>query len=164
MASNYDPFTAGGYGDFPQGIKADVIFAYGAGLKPGHKFLENPAELKLFVNPQLVHDGDVFEFTPVWEQEPVPGSYVLKQNFPNPFNSGTTIRFSTTQNVRVKLEIFNILGQRVKTLINETMIADDHEIKWDGRNDSGNLLGSGIYFYRLRAGNFIKTRKMIFLK
>ena len=68
------------------------------------------------------------------------------------------------KNVKVKLEIFNVLGQRVNRLINEAMTADDYEIRWDGRNESGDLLGSGIYFYRLRAGNYIKTRKMILLK
>ena len=118
MNSDYNRITAGGYDDNNWGPSADVLFSYWPSLELGHTFLENPAELKLTVNPQLVHDGDVFEFTPVWEQEPLPESYILQQNFPNPFNSGTTIRFSITQNVRVRLELFNILGQRVKTLIN----------------------------------------------
>ncbi|NIT61380.1 MAG: T9SS type A sorting domain-containing protein, partial [Aliifodinibius sp.] len=68
------------------------------------------------------------------------------------------------KNVKVKLEIFNVLGQRVKTLINEKLNPDEYEIKWDGKNDSGKLLGSGIYFYRLKAGDYVKSRKMIFLK
>lgn len=91
-------------------------------------------------------------------------TFYLSQNYPNPFNPTTNIRFSIAQSEKVKLEVFNVLGQKVKTLVNKKMKIGQYEIKWDGRNESGNLLGSGIYFYRLIAGDYIKTRKMIFLK
>ena len=168
MNSDYDPVTAGGYDDHNWGPSADVLFAYLPRLEPGHTFLENPAELKLYVNPELVHDGVVYGFTPMWtgidNGVNIPRRFALAQNYPNPFNPTTNIQFSIPKNVKVKLEIFNVLGQRVNRLINEAMTADDYEIRWDGRNESGDLLGSGIYFYRLRAGNYIKTRKMILLK
>jgi hypothetical protein len=90
--------------------------------------------------------------------------YTLYQNYPNPFNPVTHIRFSLAQSEKVKLEVFNILGQKVNTLVNNKLNIGQYEIKWDGKNESGNLLGSGIYFYRLKAGDYIKTRKMIFLK
>jgi hypothetical protein len=91
-------------------------------------------------------------------------TFYLSQNYPNPFNPITHIRFNLAQNEKVKLEVFNVLGQKVKTLVNNKLNIGQYEIKWDGKNESGNLLGSGIYFYRLKAGDYIKTRKMIFLK
>lgn len=91
-------------------------------------------------------------------------SFYLSQNYPNPFNPITSIRFSLAQSGNVKLEVFNVLGQKVKTLVNNKLNIGQYEVKWDGRSDSGNLTGSGIYFYRLVAGDNIKTRKMIFLK
>ncbi|NIX35387.1 MAG: T9SS type A sorting domain-containing protein, partial [Nitrospinaceae bacterium] len=81
-----------------------------------------------------------------------------------PFNPSTQIRFSLAKKVNVQLEIFNVLGQRVKTLLNHSMSAGEHEVVWDGRNEANVRVGSGIYFYRLKAGEFVKTRKMILLK
>ncbi|MBN2461840.1 MAG: T9SS type A sorting domain-containing protein [Candidatus Cloacimonetes bacterium] len=89
----------------------------------------------------------------------------LYQNYPNPFNPTTTINFSVTQTSSfVTLEIYNIKGQLAKTLVKEIKPAGEHSIIWDGRDFNGNKVGSGIYFYRLRAGDFQKVRKMIFIK
>ena len=90
---------------------------------------------------------------------------LLHQNYPNPFNPETTISFSVTQTSSfVTLEIYNIKGQKVKTLVNEVLPAGEHSIIWNGKDSNGNRVGSGIYFYKLKTGDFQKVRKMILLK
>jgi len=88
----------------------------------------------------------------------------MKQNYPNPFNPNTVITYQIPQNEMVTLEVFNVLGQRVRTLVNEIKDAGQYEITWDGKNNSGNQLSSGIYLYRINAGNFVKVMKMILLR
>jgi flagellar hook assembly protein FlgD len=89
----------------------------------------------------------------------------LHQNYPNPFNPTTTISFSIpNDNKVVELSIYNIKGQLVKTLVHEFKPAGEHSVIWDGRDSNGNRVSSGIYFYKLRAGDFQKVRKMILLK
>jgi len=89
----------------------------------------------------------------------LPNEYHLEQNVPNPFNPVTEIRFSLPEASQVNLEIFNIMGQLVKTLINDRLEAGHHSFKWDAGS-----YASGIYFTRLRAGTFVDTKKMILLK
>ncbi len=88
----------------------------------------------------------------------------LSQNYPNPFNPQTTINFSLKSRGAVRLAIYNVAGERVRTLANEEFAAGGHTRVWDGRNDSGALVSSGIYFYRLTAPGFSQTRKMVLLK
>jgi hypothetical protein len=94
----------------------------------------------------------------------LPLTFELKQNYPNPFNPSTVIAYQLPQNEMVTLEIFNALGQKVRTLVNETKDAGQYEITWDGKNTSGNQLSSGIYLYRLNAGNYVKVMKMVLLR
>jgi hypothetical protein len=91
-------------------------------------------------------------------------SVVLYQNVPNPFNERTTILYSLRGDERVIIEVFNILGQRVTTLIDEFQSAGRHRISWDGRDQSGRQTASGIYFYRLTAGSFSQSKKMLLMK
>ena len=88
----------------------------------------------------------------------------LYANFPNPFNPETTIAFSLKNAGEVKLEIFNIKGQKVKILIDNELSADNHQVVWDGKDDGNKSVSSGIYFYRLESGNYSSTRKMILMK
>jgi flagellar hook assembly protein FlgD len=94
----------------------------------------------------------------------VPNDFVLLQNYPNPFNPVTTIDYGLPTNSYVKLTIYNILGQRVKTLVDEEQTAGYKTVMWDGRNDRGEEVGSGIYLYRIQAGSYTKTVKMSLLK
>jgi hypothetical protein len=94
----------------------------------------------------------------------VPISYELSQNYPNPFNPATTIKFSLEKRGSVDLSVYNILGRKVKTLANTEMDAGPHDVLWDGTDDSGDMAASGVYFYKLEAGNFVKTKKMLMLK
>jgi len=88
----------------------------------------------------------------------------LKGNWPNPFNPSTTISFSLREASQTRVEIFNSKGQKVRTLLNDTKAAGDHSIVWNGKDDSGQELGSGIYFFRMQSGKYSSTRKMLLLK
>jgi hypothetical protein len=91
--------------------------------------------------------------------EVVPSAYELKQNYPNPFNPTTTIGFALPQKSLVKISIYNILGQKVVDILNAKMNAGFHEIKYDASR-----LSSGVYIYRITAGNFVSVKKMMLLK
>jgi hypothetical protein len=97
-------------------------------------------------------------------QEKVIRSCTLEQNYPNPFNPLTTITFTLPGRENVRLDVFNLTGKKVKVLEHGQMAAGTHQVQWDGRNDSGKMLGSGVYFYRLKAGDFVQTRRMLLLK
>jgi hypothetical protein len=94
----------------------------------------------------------------------LPQSFHLCQNSPNPFNSSTSIGFSLPIASTVTIEVLNILGQKVKTLANRQYSAGNNEVVWDGKDDGGHDVSSGIYFYRLSSPEFTQTRKMILLK
>ncbi len=97
----------------------------------------------------------------------LPQRFELGQNYPNPFNPTTTIRYSVPASQgaqKVKLEIFNALGQRIRTLVNQERAPGDYNVQWDGKTEDRTLAASGVYIYRLTAGNFIDSKKMLFLK
>ena len=91
-------------------------------------------------------------------------TFRLEQNFPNPFNPSTVIRFRLTNPGNVQLKIYNSAGQRVRTLIQESMPAGIHHIEWNSTNESGENVPSGIYYYQLNAGNQTLTRKMTLIR
>lgn len=93
-----------------------------------------------------------------------PGSFELAQNYPNPFNASTAIRYVLQAPSHVSLEIFNPLGQKVRTLVWQEQQAGSHVGTWDGQDDAGRGVPSGLYLYRLRAGEAVQTRKMLLLK
>ncbi len=93
--------------------------------------------------------------------------FALHTNFPNPFNGSTVIAFQIPANdpsTHITLEIFNLLGRRVRTLINKNYERGEYTVSWDGRNDSGVELASGVYLYRLKANNFQRVRKLLMIK
>lgn len=89
----------------------------------------------------------------------IPTKYKLGQNYPNPFNPTTTIRYALPQTGLVELSVFNVLGQKIATLVNGQQTPGDHAIVWDASSVS-----SGVYFYRITAGSYVETRKMILMK
>jgi len=94
----------------------------------------------------------------------VPTTYWLSQNYPNPFNADTHIEFTLAKAGNTTLKIYNNTGQLVRTLVDEHMAASHHKVRWDGRSESGELVASGVYFYRLASGAFAETKKMTFLR
>jgi hypothetical protein len=94
----------------------------------------------------------------------IPDEYQLKQNYPNPFNPTTTIQYALPEDQHVQLEIFNTRGEKVKTLVNAFKAAGTFQIQWDGSDDQGTLMPTGLYFYKLKAGSFQHIRKMLFTK
>jgi hypothetical protein len=93
-----------------------------------------------------------------------PTSYRLFQNYPNPFNPRTTIAYQVPQASQVSLVIYNLLGQRVRTLVKTTQPSGCYQVDWDGRDEWGRSVASGIYFFRLAAGPYTSVRKMTLLK
>ncbi len=103
-------------------------------------------------------------YSPDPTSEKLPRGYLLSQNYPNPFNPSTTIKFSLPKKERITLSIYNIMGQRIRILIDEIKTARDHKITWDGRDASGNTVASGVYFYQLRTSNSVLTQKMLLVR
>ena len=94
----------------------------------------------------------------------LPLRFELMDNYPNPFNPETTIRFALPTTESVKIEIVNILGQHVRTLVDNEIKAGVREVKWNSRNDFGTSVSSGIYFYRIKAGTFVSIKKLTLIK
>jgi hypothetical protein len=94
----------------------------------------------------------------------VPTRYALRPNYPNPFNPVTTIQYDLPKTERVSLVVYNVKGEKVRELVGRDQPQGRYEVYWDGRDFAGNPAASGVYFYRLVAGDFVETRKMVLLK
>jgi len=94
----------------------------------------------------------------------LPNAFSISQNYPNPFNSSTSIEFSLPYAGPVRLEVFDIMGRKVATLIDDVSNPGAYAIQWRGRDDGGNGVPSGVYFYRLSAGGFVEMKRMLLLK
>ena len=118
-----------------------------------------PKQLKLVVGK---HD---FVNAKLGDAQAIPTIYELSQNFPNPFNPVTTIRYGLPKAERVTLKIYDLLGAEVATLVNDELkVAGYHAAIWDGINGAGKKVVSGVYFIRLRAGSFVQTKKMLLVE
>ena len=94
----------------------------------------------------------------------LPLEFALAQNYPNPFNSGTVIEYDVPSQTNVTIDIFNVLGQKVRTLVNKITSAGSYRIEWTGTDDAGRPVATGVYLYRFRAGDVVQTKKMLLLK
>ena len=93
-----------------------------------------------------------------------PKIYKLGNNYPNPFNLETTFHFQLPKKTHVSINIYNIKGQHVVSLVDEQLEAGNYSRKWDGMSNSALAVANGVYFYRMKAGSFIQTRKMLLMK
>lgn len=131
----------------------------------GEDDLVTVRDITLYRDPHRVKIGFSAVLTSVQNSNHhSPINYELQQNHPNPFNPETIIRYDISKSGDVQLSIHNMLGQKVRTLINDRQVAGNHQIAWNGRNDSGLPAASGIYLYRLRVGNSIETKKMLLIR
>jgi len=120
---------------------------------------ELPKQLKLVVGKRDFIDEKLTNL------QQIPTTYELSQNFPNPFNPATTIRYGLPQAERVTLKIYNLLGEEVALIMNDELQAAGYHVAiWDGRNKLGEVVGSGVYVYRFRAGSFTAMKKMALVK
>jgi len=94
----------------------------------------------------------------------LPDAFSLSQNYPNPFNPQTIIRYTLPKDCHVELTIYNTLGQKVKTLVNQYQNAGNKMMQWNSTDDKGNEVGSGIYFYRIKADSYTAVKKMVVIK
>ncbi len=94
----------------------------------------------------------------------IPNQFTLAQNYPNPFNPTTIIAFDLPENSSVSLEIYDITGRKIRTLVNQFMEAGHHQLSWDSKNDLGEQVSSGVYVYQIKAGGFIANHKMMLLR
>ncbi|MBN2000261.1 T9SS type A sorting domain-containing protein [candidate division KSB1 bacterium] len=131
-------------------------------------FTENPDENSgiwyQIVQKDLDGIEEVFGPFPITKAPPLPQAFLLDQNFPNPFNPITLIPYALPEEANVKVEIYNLLGRKVKTVVDARQEAGEHTAVWNGLNESGTSMGSGVYFYKLTAGNTTLTKKMTLLR
>jgi hypothetical protein len=102
--------------------------------------------------------------TSIGENNSVPTEYALLQNYPNPFNPETTIEYQLPEAGQVRITIYSILGVPIRTLVDRSQPVGHYKINWDGRDNAGGLMPSGLYFYRIESGNFSAMKKMIMMK
>ncbi len=127
-----------------------------------YDYSDDPAAPVVVYWPVATEPFDIDQPTPVIEPEGptrLPSSPHLAQNYPNPFNPSTTIAFYLPRTARVRLEVFNVLGRRVTSLIDHRLSAGSHQVVWDAQDAA-----SGVYFYRLSTEAFATTRKMVLLQ
>jgi len=98
------------------------------------------------------------------ETDPLPQTFSLQQNFPNPFNPVTTIQYRVPGRTQVELAIYDLTGKKLKTLVNTTQESGIKTITWDGKDNRGQTVAAGVYVYRLQAGDYVETKKMVLLK
>ena len=94
----------------------------------------------------------------------LPTEFALHENYPNPFNPTTTLRFDIPEVSNMTLTIYNMLGQKVRFFKMNNIDAGYHTLQWNARNDNGDPVSTGLYIYQMHSKEFVKTRKMIFLK
>jgi len=123
--------------------------------------LNNGGEL-MYAALDIEFDGPIYSVSA--EHELIPTVGLLAQNYPNPFNPSTTIEYEIKEAGNVSIEVFNIKGQKVKTLVNEYQAANNYSTVWNGMNDNNESVSSGIYFYEMNTGDYTSVKKMILMK
>ena len=166
MANNgyYKIYTYNGLTDAwvemsPPGLHQSLVLAEKTAVMFRTQSKSGPDHVYAFDPESVVVDVDTEEIG-----HKLPDRFALSQNHPNPFNPVTTIEYSLPVRSRVAIEIHNILGQRIRTLVDRDMPAGSYTVTWDGTDDSGSRVASGVYLYRIDAADFVSTKKMILLK
>ncbi|MCP4545195.1 MAG: T9SS type A sorting domain-containing protein [bacterium] len=163
---NYDP-DANGEITSPSGYANRVLynaFSYLQVLDAGYALASEEDYARRMVGHVLTNMlGTVADGAPIGVDE-TPAMTRLNGNYPNPFNPTTVIALSLASAEHVSLSVYDISGRLVKSLVNNKMIAGDHEVVWNGKDSNGERVASGVYFYKMSAGDYTATDKMILLK
>lgn len=139
----------------------------GQNFQPGQEPFKGPDAVGPAVYTEVEYTVMICPKSTAVEEEEggsTPKVFELDQNYPNPFNNETVIKFGLRRPASVTLTIYNILGQKVRTLVEGRLAAGSQTVSWDGKDDKGNDLSSGIYFYQLRAGEMSETKRLVLLK
>jgi len=158
--------TLGGAGTIPPGYSVHVLDLASASAVPAmpgsfQVTLDGPTTPRYF---KVIVGTEAFAAKESQGIPLQPVAYALEQNYPNPFNPSTTIRYALAKRSDVLLEVFNTLGQRVRTLVSAPQMTGEYAVTWDGTGDSGAHVASGVYFYRLRTGEFTAVRKLAMIR
>jgi len=131
----------------------------------GELFTLSKGEIKEVTSVQIADgNGQLLDIKVISSEKMIPKEYALLQNYPNPFNPTTTIRYALPECKDVKIEIFNILGQKIYTFEFKNQSPGYHRVIWNGRNQNNCPVSSGLYIYRIKAGNFIASKKMLLIR
>ncbi len=164
----YSTYLGGSLFDYGSGIAVDTSGAvYVMGETESTDFPTfNPYQdsLKGFTNAFVIKFSSFSTDIKEFDVDNLPTDYKMSQNYPNPFNPTTTIEFKLPIRSNVSINIYNMLGQKVKQLVNQEFSAGNYRITWDGTTSNGVRASTGVYFYRLETEDFVQTKKMILLK
>jgi hypothetical protein len=150
-----------------------IISTEGKCISPGNKTLFALEGEESFDSVEISvcdKEGNLMGFEKIYKEgSNLPTGYSLSQNYPNPFNPVTTIRFKvegerSKEPTPITLKVYNILGKLVRTLVDEPKGAGTYQVVWDGKDENGEEVSSGVYFYKLKAENYVETKKMVLLK
>lgn len=144
--------------DFRPGDSQFVLIKMSVARGPDH--LHSITAVKAILNA----DFDPLTDTTGNGAPPLPSQYWVSQNYPNPFNPNTTIDYYLSQRARVTVDVYNILGQKIRRLRDRVQPAGEYRIHWDGTDANGSVVATGLYFYRFKAGDLQDTKKMVLLK
>ena len=172
-------------GTFPLGCPGVMEFVPpGSDPLPGAKF-GNPMLFKLWRQstdtevsgtPVYTSGGNFGDFLTVInplngsttdvrdEVSDAPGTFSLEQNYPNPFNPRTTITFHLPKSVQTIISIYNMMGKKIRTLLDRKMTAGSHSIVWNGKDNQGHLVGSGVYLLHMKAGDYSDTKQLLLIQ
>ena len=149
--------------------KIGFVLGHGTTTEPQHYSFTNnevrPGKYQYKLK-QMNYDG-TFEYSQIVEVEiPLVNESLLSQNFPNPFNPSTRIQYSLNSTQKITLKVYDVLGNEIATLVNEEKPAGSYEVEFNAKSHSGEVrnLPSGVYFYQLKSGNYISTKKMILIR
>ena len=114
------------------------------------------------INPSFeIIKGDIISNN---EKELLPFKFALYQNYPNPFNPITTIDYEVARDGLVSIFVYDLMGRRIKTLVNKVNVPGRYSVNWNGTNDDSKLLSTGMYFYKMRAKGFESVKKLMLIK
>ncbi len=129
-------------------------------------WIEQGQGLRIFIK-QISCNGNLGEVITSLKPErtyPIPNKFVLYGNYPNPFNAETVVEFELFAVMNIQIDIFNLTGEKIRTLINQQLQVGNHRISWDGKGAAGNEISSGLYFYRIKSPYEVKTGKMLLVR